>query len=194
MLNQLLRVKLTFKLHAEDLQNDEGELKRKRSFENPSTTKSKNAKVDSVNDNSRNDFLCESLSNLHRKMDAYEKKEKAAGWGEDRKSTLQQNFNAPPVPPFTNYIPVQSNPHPIFTMVQPSGPKTTPSFQPVGTVPAPNHTPMFPTNAAMWAAPQPQWTGQGRQVSGLVQGQHLHHQEGLQVPYQGGPVYSQYYQ
>jgi hypothetical protein len=153
-------------------------------------------RFDSVNDNSRNDFLCKSLSNLHRKMDAYEKKEKATGWAEDRKSTLQPIFNAPPVPPFTNYIPVQSNPHPIFTMVQPSGPTTTPSFQPVGTMPAPSPTPMFTTNTPLWAAQQPQWSGPGRQVPGMAQGQHPHphHQEGLQVPYQGGPAYSQYYQ
>ena len=164
-------------------ENKEGEHKRKRSSESPFTSKAKNTKMDGRNENSRNDFLCESISNLHRKMDAYERKEKGYGWKEEQ---MQQSFNAPPVPPFTNYLPVQNFSQPSVSMVQPAAPTTTQSFQPLGTVPS--H--MYPANTSMWVAPQAQWTGQVRQVQGPAQSQ----QEGHQVPYPVGPAYNQFYQ
>ena len=136
-------------------------------------------------------------------MDAEEKKGK--GWKEEQ---MKQTFNAPPVPPFTNYLPIGNFSQPTVSMVRPAAPTTTQSFQPTGPVPAmmqppaPTTTqsfqplgtvpsPMYPAaNAPMWAGLQTQWTGQGVQVQGPGQSQ----QEGHQVPYPVGPGYNQFYQ
>ena len=101
-----------------------------------------------------------------------------------RKEEEMKSFNAPPVPPFTNYQPIGNFSRPSMTMIQPAAPTTTQSFQPLGPVPSmiqpqaqtttPSFQPLGPVptqgypaaNAQMWAAP----------------------------PYPVGPAYNQFYQ
>jgi hypothetical protein len=173
----------------------DGENKRKRSTETSPTFKAKNTKPnDSDEDSRRNDFLCKSISELHRKIDAYEKKEKINYMKEEE--LLQVKFNAPPVPAFTSYLPIQNNPQPIYSMGQAGCSTTTQGLQPSGRpVPSPAPMAMFP-NTTMWVPPQGgQWATPGqlaRQGAGQVQHQQ---QESPQVPYQGGgQVYNPYFQ
>ena len=177
--------------HPEDDANSdrENEQKRKRSEESHSTSRPKNARVEL--DESRNDFLCKSLSDLHRKIDAYEKKEKEKEMKEEMVLS-QSKFSAPPVPPFTNVYTSQTNTQPSYSMVQPSGLAVTPAIQPVGRGASPNPAPI-----RIWTQ-QPQqatWVGQpGRQRMEPVQVQQNILQESLNVPFPGGQVFSQFYQ
>ena len=174
--------------HPEDDANSdrENEQKRKRSEESHSTSRPKNARVEL--DESRNDFLCKSLSDLHRKIDAYEKKEKEKEMKEEM-VLLQSKFSAPPVPPFTNYHAGQTNTQPTYSMVQPSGLAVTPAIQPVGRITAANPAPM-----SIWTQPQQAtWVGQTGRM-GPSQNHPNILQESLNVPYPGAPVFSPFYQ
>ena len=57
-----------FRHHEDNFdENSDREVKRKRSFESYNNGRAKSSRVDSVHENSRNDFLCEQLTNLIRK-------------------------------------------------------------------------------------------------------------------------------
>ena len=172
----------------------DGENKRKRSTESSPTSKAKNTKPnDSVEDMRRNDFLCKSISELHRRLEAYEKKDQANHMKEE--DLFQAKFNAPPVPAFTSYLPIQNTPQPLYSMSQAGCSTTFQGIQPAGrVVPSPAPIPAFP-NTSTWVPPQVQWSGQGQlQRQGAGQSQHQQ-QESSQLPYPGvGQVYNPFFQ
>ena len=192
-------------LRAEDCpfkhSEDQNEQKRKRSFESPNMNNPKNPKVDNFNADVRNSFLCESLSDLHRKMDAFEKKEK------ENPPSLP-GYNAPPAPAFTSYLPVSKVAQPTYTMVHPVCQTPISSYQPSGSIPTvgpslptpsfqPSGSPAlpYPANTTAWVPPQQKgclWAGQGQ--TGNQNSQQLHPQDSVPVQYPGGQMYNQFYQ
>ena len=194
--NCQLKIEVCQFRHHEDSPdgNGERESKRKRSLESTTTGRAKSSRGENINENSRNDFLCEQINVLHRKIDSYERKEKGEGWKEEEKITLQQTYNAPPVPPFTTYLPVQNFSHSNMSMVQSAGPTTTTSFQPAGRMSTPNPSPIYTNNTAVWGPPQAQWAGQARPMPGPAQSQPPHLQEAHQLPYPVGQAFNQFYQ
>lgn len=160
-------------------------------------TSAKNAKVDGNDGDSRNVFLCETISDLHRKIDSMERKGRSQLSREEDMIPYPPKFNAPPIPPFTNYLPTPSNPQQTYSMVQPTGTTVTSSIQPSGILSTPN-PPGYPINTSVWIPPQQgvQWAGQGsvgRQTPGLLPSQPFQ-PEDHQVQYQGGQRHNPFYQ